>query len=307
VEDVGFQVRILISGHTGMISRIIQSGCTRQGIGVVGLSRRSIADGLPVITWDRDDVMVRQLERVKPDVVIHLAGENIAGGRWTRARKKKIYTSRIDTTRKLVRVVNALPRPPSLFMCASAIGFYGGRGRHPMDESSPGGEGFLADTCRDWEEACSSLDSRVRTVCLRFGMILSGERGALAAMLPIFRLGLGGRLGRGAQVISWIHPDDVVGSVLHILEDGSISGPVNLVSPNPASNREFTRVLARVLNRPAFFHVPGVILRLFMGGMADELLLGGCHVVPRILMNTGYDFRHPDLEKCLQQGLQHPS
>lgn len=298
-------MKLLVSGHTGLIGRKIVSACVKLGIEVVGLSRRPAPDDRAVMNWDEDEVMARKIGRESPDAVIHLAGESIAGGFWTAKRKGRLYSSRVVTTGKLVRVINLLSRPPSVFLCASAVGIYGNQPTRQCDESCPVGPGFLANICGDWEEACGCLDERVRSISLRFGMILSRDGGALAQMLRIFRLGLGGRLGRGNQMISWIHPDDAVGSIMHLLDHGKISGPVNIVSPNPVSNREFTRMLAREVKRPAFFDVPDSLLRCLPGGMADELLLSGCQAVPRKLLESGYPFKYPGLEVCLKN-IIHP-
>jgi uncharacterized protein (TIGR01777 family) len=194
---------------------------------------------------------------------------------------------------------------PSVFVCASAIGFYGDRGDEPLTESSAAGDGFLAEVCRAWEEACQTLsDAGVRVANLRFGMILSALGGALPRMLLPFRLGLGGRLASGRQWMSWIALEDVVGASAHVLAHPDLSGPINFVAPTPIANAEFTRVLARVLHRPALLPVPAVGLRWMLGEMADELLLSSQHVEPQVLLRSGYAFRFGELEAALRHCLR---
>ena len=222
------------------------------------------------------------------DAVIHLAGENIAGGRRTAARKRRIRESRVNGTRRLCEILAALPSPPATLVCASAMGVYGDRSE-AVDESSAPGDGFLSEVCEAWEGATAPARARgIRVVHLRLGIVLTPAGGALKQMLPPFWLGMGGVLGSGRQAMSWIALDDVLGSVLHALATEAMSGPVNAVAPIPVTNRVFTRTLGRVLRRPTVLPAPGPVLRLLFGEMADALLLTGARVQPTRLTESGF-------------------
>jgi uncharacterized protein (TIGR01777 family) len=235
------------------------------------------------------------------DSLLHLAGENVGSGRWTAARKAAIRDSRVNGTRFLCDALAELARPPKTLVCASAVGYYGDRGEEPLTEESPPGTGFLAEVCREWEAASAPAARKgVRVVALRIGMVLSPEGGALARMLPLFRAGLGGVIGGGRQYISWVALDDLPGIVLHSMQCGDLSGPVNAVAPRPVTNREFTEALGKALSRPTPLPVPAFALRLAVGGeMADALLLASARVVPKRLLDTGFAFRSPELETTL--------
>ena len=235
------------------------------------------------------------------DAVVHLAGENIAAGRWTPARKAEIRQSRVEGTRILCESLARLAHPPKLLVSASAVGFYGDRGAQMLTEESGAGSGFLPDVCREWEAATEpASQADIRVVNLRFGMVLSPAGGALRKMLPPFKLGLGGRIGSGDQFMSWIAIDDAVGAIHHTLSAESLRGPVNAVAPTPVTNTEFTCTLARVLRRPALIPVPRFAARLAFGEMADALLLASARVVPVRLRESGYHFRFPELEGALR-------
>jgi hypothetical protein len=232
--------------------------------------------------------------------VIHLAGESVAG-RWTEAKKKAIRESRVQGTKHLTEALAQAQSRPRVFICASAIGFYGNRGDEALTEASPAGQGFLPEVSREWEAASRiAADAGIRTLNLRLGLVLSPRGGALKKMLTPFQLGLGGRIGSGQQWWSWIHVDDIVGAIHHALYTGSLTGPVNLVAPHPVRNAEFTQVLASVLRRPAFFHVPAFAARLAFGEMADELLLSSERVEPAKLRASGYAFRFGELRAALE-------
>lgn len=238
------------------------------------------------------------------DAVVHLAGRNIADGRWTVRRKAEIWDSRVRGTQALVETLRNLDRPPATFVCASAVGCYGDRGDEPLDESSAAGAGFFPDLCRAWEHAAQTAERfAARVVMLRIGVVLAAHGGALSRMLTPFRLGLGGRLGSGRQWWSWIALDDLVAATLHVLATPSLAGPVNAVAPSPVTNTEFTRTLARVLRRPAWFPVPSPLLRLALGGLADAALLASARVLPRRLQDSGFSFRWPVLAAALRHGL----
>ena len=232
---------------------------------------------------------------------MHLAGENIAVRRWTPAQKARIRDSRVQGTRLLAQSLARLQQPPTVMVCASAIGFYGDRGEELLTEGSAPGSGFLTDTCRAWEAAAQPASEKdIRVVNLRLGVVLSPGGGALAKMLLPFRLGVGGKIGSGRQYMSWIEIDDVVGVIHYALTTDELRGPVNAVAPNPVTNREFTKTLGRVLSRPTIFPMPAFAARLAFGEMADELLLASTRVKPARLQNSGYYFRHPRLEDALR-------
>jgi uncharacterized protein (TIGR01777 family) len=234
------------------------------------------------------------------DVVVHLAGSNIAEKRWSVEVKRDIEQSRVNSTTLLAETIAKLPQQPELVITASGAGFYGNTGSSEVDESAPAGTGFLADVCRNWEGALAALNgSRTRVVTLRLGTVLNAQGGALRKMLPAFSLGVGGVLGTGAHYMSWIAMEDLLGIVEHVMYTSSISGPVNAVSPRPCTNREFTKSLGRVVQRPTIFPVPAVVLRACFGEMADEALLASSRVVPRILLGSGYVFEYSDLESAL--------
>ncbi len=234
------------------------------------------------------------------DAVIHLAGESIFG-RWTAAKKKKIRDSRVAGTFNLASALARAEQKPKVFVCGSAIGYYGNRGDEVLREESAAGAGFLAEVCREWEEAAAAaLQAGIRTAHLRTGIVLSPKGGALGAMLMPFKLGLGGRTGDGRQWMSWIDVRDIVGGILHILKNDGMRGPVNMVASEPVTNAEFAKTLASVLGRPAVFPMPAFAAKLVFGEMGDELLLGSQRVEPGKLMASGYLFRYRELRASLE-------
>jgi hypothetical protein len=244
------------------------------------------------------------------EAIVHLSGASVADGRWTPARKAVLRSSRIDTTRVLVDAALHLKQKPRVFVCASATGYYGDCGDEALTESNPYGTDFLALLARDWEaEAMRAAHGGIRSVQLRFGVILAPHGGALPKMLAPFRWGLGGRLGNGRQWISWITLSDAVAAAHNAIVDDRYTGPVNVVSPNPVRNAEFARTAAAILHRPAIFPAPAFALRLLLGEMAQPLLLASQRVRPERLLELGYTFRHERLEPALQEmiGEQKPS
>lgn len=234
------------------------------------------------------------------DVVINLAGSPIAEGRWNKARKEKILNSRVKITRLLVEAMKVCRKPPTLLISASAIGFYSDNGDAMVAEDAPQGTGFLADVCSKWEhEARLAADIGVRVVLVRIGMVLTPTGGALRKMLPVFKMGFGARLGSGKQWMSWISIRDLVAAISHCIVTETISGPVNAVAPNPVRNKEFTKELAKALKVPAWFIVPGWVLRLFLGKLADEAMLSSIKVSPNVLLNTDFTFQDAHLETAL--------
>jgi len=295
--------RILVSGVSGLIGKALLASFEPRSVQIVRLVRGRAQDASQ-ISWD-------PLAPLSPaavsgfDAVIHLAGESVVG-RWTEEKKKAIRESRVQGTRNLAAALAQSEAKPRALVCASAVGFYGNRGDEPLREESPAGQGFLPEVCREWEDACQiAAEAGIRTVNIRIGLVLSPKGGALGNMLKAFKLGLGGRIGSGQQWWSWIHVDDIVGAIHHAMRTESVvslvRGPMNLVAPNPVRNAEFTKVLASVLGRPAFFPVPEFAMRLAFGKMAaEELLLASQRVAPVRLTASGYTFRFSELRTALE-------
>lgn len=292
-------MRIAVSGSSGLVGSALITALHDAGQDVMPLVRAggSGTDGIP---WDvAAGPDPEAMEGV--GAMVHLAGENIADGRWSQARKRRIRDSRVDGTRGIAAALARMQAPPGVLVCASAIGFYGDRGEEVLREDSAPGDGFLPEVCQAWEGAADpAREAGIRVVHLRFGIILSTDGGALAKMLFPFRMGLGGKVGSGDQYMSWITLDDAVGAILHALQTEGLDGPVNAVAPAPVTNLEFTKALGRALSRPTLFPLPGFAARLVFGEMADELLLASTRVDPARLRDTGYTFRHPDLEPALR-------
>ncbi len=239
-----------------------------------------------------------------PAAAIHLSGASVAAHRWTAAWKREMSTSRVESTRALATTLAGLRQPPKTLLVASAIGFYGNRGDELLDERSSPGRGFLADLCREWEAAAQpAVEAGIRVVHLRFGVVLGPGPGALAKMLPIFRLGLGGRLGSGQQWMSWISVADAVAAILFALDTPTLAGPVNLTAPYPVTNAEFTRALGKALRRPAILPAPAFALRLALGAMAHEALLSSAKAVPAKLIEAAFQFTHPTVDRALAAAL----
>ncbi len=293
------RLRIAVSGAGGLVGGSLVPFLTTGGHEVVRLVRGA-GGGPGTARWAPEAGLVSPAA-VKPcDAVVHLAGESIAGGRWTAARKLRIRSSRVDGTRNLVRSLGRLERPPRTLVCASAIGYYGSRGEEVLDEDSAPGGGFLAEVCRDWEAAAREANGfGIRVVVLRFGIALSPAGGALAKMMPPFRLGAGGRLGDGRQFMSWVSIDDALGAIYQALLDERLEGAVNVVAPQPVTNRQLTATLGRALGRPTPFPLPASAARALFGEMADEMLLASTRVRPRRLEEAGFAFGDPDLDGAL--------
>ena len=290
---------IAVTGASGLVGSTLMPMLTTGGHGVTRLVQKTAGDA--EVSWDPKGNAFDASSLDGVDAVVHLAGENIAGGRWTPRLKAEIRDSRVDGTRLLCEKIAEMKTPPKVLVCASAIGFYGDRGDEVMDEESASGSGFLADVVTQWEAATQpARDAGIRVVNLRFGMILSPKDGALAKMLLPFKLGGGGRVGSGLQYWSWISIDDAAGAIHHALVTDSLSGPVNAVAPNSVTNAEFTNTLGCVLNRPTIVPMPAFAARLALGEMADELLLASIRVEPNRLIESGYEFRQPTLENALR-------
>ena len=298
-------MNILVSGSTGLLGSALLPALNATGHQVTRLVRSDAGASGPVVLWDPQAGFLETKGLEGLDAVVHLAGENIAAGRWTAAQKARIRESRVKGTHLLSTALSQMHSPPKVFACASAIGFYGNRGEEILREESTCGPGFLAEVCRDWEEAASIAARKgIRVVHFRFGVILSPKGGALAKMLLPFRLGLGGVVGSGKQYMSWISLEDAARAALHALNTPTLQGPLNLVAPNPVRNREFTKSLGRALSRPTLFPMPAFAARLAFGEMADDLLLASARVVPAKLESSGFSFLFPELAGALRHLLQ---
>jgi uncharacterized protein len=293
-------MKILVSGASGLIGSALVPALAGQGHEVGRLVRdRARASGTDVY-WDPPAGIVDPRALEPFDAVVNLAGENIAAGRWTARQKARILDSRVKSTSTLSAALAQLPARARTLINASAIGFYGSRPHELLDESSTSGGGFLSDVSRAWERANEpAAQAGLRVVLTRFGVVLSGLGGALAKMLLPFRLGLGGKIGSGAQYMSWVALDDAAGAIVHCLNTPSLQGPVNVVAPNPVTNLEFTKTLGRVLRRPTVFPMPAPLARIALGQMADELLLASQRVEPKRLKASGFAFRYPRLAEAL--------
>jgi uncharacterized protein (TIGR01777 family) len=284
-------MNVVIAGASGLIGSALSRALRDEGHRVRRLVRRA-AERENEIAWNPARRELDPQALTAADAIVNLAGESLADGRWTARRRERILRSRTDSTRTLVSALEKLERRPAVLLNASAVGFYGDRGDEVVDESSPVGVGFLPEVCRAWETcAAGAAALGVRVVLLRFGVVLARQGGALAKMLPVFRAGLGGRLGNGRQWMSWIGLDDAVGAIRHALRDERCRGPVNVVAPAPVRNAEFTTALGRALHRPTVLQVPAVVLHAVFGRMADEALLASTRAIPQKLLETGYTFR----------------
>jgi uncharacterized protein len=293
-------MRVAVSGASGLIGSALTADLRSDGTDVVRLVRADAA-GADEIRWDPlavsgglDPALLQGV-----DAVIHLAGAPIAGGRWTQARKALLRASRIASTRNLVSAVTMADPKPGVLVCASAIGYYGDTGQRAADETAPKGSGFLADLVADWEAAAlPAAAAGIRVVTLRSGIVLASDGGMLARLLPPFRLGLGARVGAGRQYLSWISRADEIRAIRFLLDRADASGPFNLTAPEPVTNAEFTRALARAVRRPARLALPAPLLRAGLGEVATELL-ASTRVVPARLTAAGFTFSHPDIISAL--------
>jgi uncharacterized protein (TIGR01777 family) len=286
-------MKVAITGSSGLVGSALVSTLLDGGHQVIRLKRP--------VDWDPERVTVDSSVFAEANAIVHLAGENIASGRWTAARKARIRDSRVKGTKLIAQTAAALDPPPRVLVSASAMGYYGNRGAEILREDSPAGTGFLPDVCREWESATDAATRKgIRVVHLRTGLVLSEKGGALRRMLLPFKLGLGGRIGSGDQYWSWISLDDLCGAIVHCLQADTLHGPVNVVAPAAVTNVEFTKTMGRVLGRPTIFPMPAFAARLALGEMANELLLSSARVEPAKLLASRYIFRHTELEPALR-------
>jgi uncharacterized protein (TIGR01777 family) len=292
---------VLLSGGSGLIGGALKSSLGTRGRRVVQLTRRDPASP-DEVRWDSSPAAslpdIARLECCT--AAVHLSGANLAAGRWSESYKQTIAASRVDSTRQLLRILGALRNPPGVLVMASGVGIYGDRGDEVLTEASTLGQGFLPEVCAAWESAAEPVrELGIRLVQLRFGVVLTPKGGALQKMLPVFRVGLGGKLGDGGQWMSWISLEDAVRAILFALGESSLNGACNTTAPEPLTNAEFTRVLGRRLHRPALLRVPAFALRAAFGQMAEDTVLASTRAVPWALQNAGFRFQHPQLETAL--------
>jgi uncharacterized protein (TIGR01777 family) len=293
-------MKIAIAGASGLVGSTLIPALAAEDVAITRLVRHAPKAG--EIEWhpNQDQVSTQNLEDF--DVIINLAGENLAGGRWTDEHKRKIRDSRVSGTHLLSEAMAKMQVKPRVFVCASATGIYGDRDDEVLDEKSESGGGFLAGVCREWEMACEpATKAGVRVVNLRFGPILAREGGMLHKLLTPFKMGMGGKVGTGKQYISWVALEDAVNAIKLAINDQAMQGPVNVVSPNPVTNEEFTKTLGHVLNRPTALAMPAFAARLAFGEMADEMLLVSQRVLPKKLVGAGFQFHYPELEAAMKR------
>jgi len=299
-------MRVVVSGSSGLVGSPLLDTLRARGDEAIPLVRRTPGPG--EASWDPAAGTIDAGALDGADAVVHLAGAGLGERRWSAARRMQIMASRVDSTTLLCHTMATLDHPPAVLVNASAVGYYGDRGSEALTEASTPGTGFLAEVCRAWEDAtAAAAEAGIRVVRLRSGVVLSAGGGALKRQLPLFRMGVGGRLGHGDQWLSWISLADELGTIVHVLTDTTLDGAVNATAPSPVTNRQFTAALGRALHRPTLLAVPAFALRLALGAdMASEMVLAGQRVLPARLSDTGYAFRHPDIDVALAAVLAAP-
>ncbi len=305
-HDEPNSIRWAVSGASGMLGSALRERIAAEGQQCIQLVRPGSPSGGSdeTVMWDpsRGELDPAALDGI--DVVVHLAGENIAARRWSNEQKRRIRDSRVSGTHLIAEALARMQQPPKVFLCASGVHYYGDRGDAMIDESAGPGTGFLSEVVQAWEAACEpARQAGIRTVNLRFGMIVSSRGGALAKMVRPFKMGAGGRVGTGRQYWSWVHLDDAVGAMFHAVATEDLAGPVNVVVPESLTSETFTTILGRVLHRPTIAPLPAFAARLMLGEMADEMLLSSMNVVPKRLQQSGFQWRFPNLEGALRHEL----
>jgi len=294
-------MRIAITGSSGLVGTALVETLSRRGDQVRRLVRRAADADRQEIEWDPQGGQVDAESLENLDALIHLGGAGIAERRWTERQKALIRDSRVDSTRLLSTTLARLSNPPATFICASAVGYYGDRGDELLTESSPPGVGFLPDVCQQWEQATEpARGAGIRVVNLRTGIVFSSAGGPLSKMVTPFKFGVGGVLGDGRQYLSWITLNDLIRVILFVLDQSSLTGPVNAAAPNAVTNRDLTRTLGQVLKRPTIMRSPAFAIRAIFGEMGRRLLLEGCRVRPEKLLAAGFDFEQASLEAALR-------
>lgn len=297
-------MKVLITGASGLVGTELQKSFASKGYDMLLASRKEPTDDKHV-KWSIEDGFADPEKLEGIDVVVHLAGENVSGLRWTDDKKKAIRDSRVLGTRNVVDAISKLKNKPKTFIASSAIGFYGERGEEECTESSAVGDNFLAGVCKEWEaESRRAEDAGIRTVLLRTGIVLSKDGGALATMLLPFKMGVGGVVGSGKQWMSWISLDDEIAIINYAIENENIRGAVNAVAPNPVTNQEFTKTLGEVLYRPTFLPLPEFAVSMIFGEMGDALLLASTKVMPKRLEDAGFQFKYPNLKEAIEYAVK---
>lgn len=303
--------RILISGATGFIGRVLCRRLVKEGYEVVALSRdptrgnESLPNQVNIVRWDTKTAEGWDDYADGAYAIINLAGESIASGRWTQQKKHRILESRLNAGEAVLQAVERVENKPKVVMQASGIGIYGNRNDEILDEFSPAGSGFLVEVAKQWEQTTEKVEAMgVRHVIIRTGVVLGAGGGFLSRVLLPFRLFVGGRLGSGKQWIPWIHIDDEIGAIVFLMEKENLQGVFNLTAPNPLTSKEFFRFLGKAMRRPSWLPVPGFVLRVFLGEMAKELILSGQRAMPKRLLESGYEFLYPQAELALREILE---
>jgi uncharacterized protein (TIGR01777 family) len=294
------QKRILITGSSGLIGSYLNKYLSRNENQIFHLRRVKKNPSEHTILWEPVAGLIDPKRLENFDSIIHLGGENISAHRWSNQQKEKIKNSRVRSTRILTQSILSLKNPPNILFTASAVGYYGNRNSELLDETSSSGSLFLSEVCTAWEEVTKpAAAAGIRVINMRFGMILSTDGGALPRLIQLVKMGLGGTIGNGRQYVSWITLEDVARAIINMINRSEISGAVNMVTPHPVTNREMTKILGHILKRPTIFRVPALVLKLLYGQMAQELLLSSTRVYPSKLIETGFQFKYPILEKAL--------
>ena len=291
-------MKILLTGSTGLIGSELKTNLVNKDHQIISLVRNKDQQNGNFVYWDYENNVLDLNEIESIDSVIHLAGENISGKRWSKEQKKKILNSRTESTKFLIESISKLEQKPNSFICASAIGYYGDRGDDILTEQNEKGTGFLSDVCQAWENSTfAASDAGMRVVNLRFGVIFSEKGGALKKMMLPIKLGVGGKIGSGNQYVSWISLEDTVKAIEFCLINDAIKGPVNIVAPHPVTNYDLTKTLGKYLKRPTIFPLPAFAAKLALGEMAEELLLASTRVEPGILLENNFEFLHNRIEE----------
>lgn len=293
-------MRVLIVGSSGMIGSSLVRYFHQCGVEVIRLFRCGTSNISENFCWDPISGKIEKKYLENLDAIINLAGDSVASGRWTPKKKKKIWDSRVIGTQNLCKALSEVNYPPKVLINASAIGYYKNSGDLPIDENGTLGNSFLSSVCQDWELATKAAEERgIRVVKLRIGTVLALEGGALKKMLPVFKAGFGGKIGSGAQYISWIALEDLISIIKFCIDNTLARGPINAVAPIPVTNITFTKTLGNVLHRPTFIPLPAFVVRFFLGEMGEELLLQGPKVIPKKLEELGFSFKYPNIEEAL--------
>lgn len=293
-------MKVGIAGASGFIGSAVVPHLESRGHLVFPIVRREPRDANEIY-WKPSEGEIDRDRIAELDIVINFAGENIGSGLWTDEKKEKILRSRVDGTRLLAETMAAAEPKPKAYLAASAFGYYGDTGDHTVDESAPPGQTFLADVCRQWEEATQpAADAGIRVVNFRLGVVIDKDGGMLEPLLPIFKLGLGGKVGNGRQYLAWVTREDISRAIEYFITNEPIHGPVNLMAPQPVTNAEFTDTLGDVLGRPTFTRLPALVVKSVLGQMGEEMLLASCRAVPARLSTQGFKFKHPELREALR-------